>query len=92
MGVVCGLSCLFGVTQAFPSRAAQYMAALFFGPARTLQWYVQPLASLSSRRPSSPFHRTKPPSNPHTPTHAFTTHQSHQNRTLYERMRRSLEH
>lgn len=38
LAVVVGLSCLFGITQIFPMRNAQYLAAIMFGPARTLQW------------------------------------------------------
>jgi len=38
LAVVVLLSNLFGLTQLLPYRSTQFLAAVFFGPARTLQW------------------------------------------------------
>ncbi|EOD05274.1 hypothetical protein EMIHUDRAFT_198901 [Emiliania huxleyi CCMP1516] len=55
LGVVVGLSCLFGLAQLIPFHGPQLAAAILFGPARTLQWacYFHYLASPSRYPPSA---------------------------------------
>jgi len=55
LGAVVCLSCAFGLTQLAPSFGPQLVAAVLFGPARTLQWacYFHFLASPSRYPPAA---------------------------------------